>query len=305
MKAPLIQLCRQLLVVRILTDAQTPVRADSLFEKLDYSCFCRGIDYPATTRTRSRLLQRDIKSIDENLHITIRHLPNQGYAIIEEENGAEISFHKLFADFDMLTSIQPELRVSEYILPEHHRGQASNNLFPCLDSIKRQKMVEFDYHIVRRNISSHFCVSPYFLKENQERWYLIADDKGIVKLFALDRMKNLEISETSFERDNKVDPNKMFEHCYGIWNDPEIPVEEIVLSYSALDGEFLKTNPLHKSQEVLEDTPDTFKIKVNLRITNDFVMALLSRSNSLEVISPNHLRNRLRDIAEACARRNS
>ena len=97
---------------------------------------------------------------------------------------------------------------------------------------------------------------------------------------------------------------ELFRDCYGIWNQPDIPVEEIVLKYDALDGKFLKSVPLHHSQQVLVDNADEFRIKVRLRITNDFVMELLSRSRSLEVISPLHLRERVRKIYEEALKRN-
>ena len=80
--------------------------------------------------------------------------------------------------------------------------------------------------------------------------------------------------------------------------------EEIELSYDALDGYFLKSVPLHHSQKILVDTPDKFRISLRLRITNDFVMALLSRSRSLTVIKPQSLRQRVREVYEEALRRN-
>ena len=54
----------------------------------------------------------------------------------------------------------------------------------------------------------------------------------------------------------------------------------------------------------MTDNADEFRIKVHLRITNDFVMELLSRSRSLEVISPPHLRERVRKVYEEALKRN-
>ena len=95
-----------------------------------------------------------------------------------------------------------------------------------------------------------------------------------------------------------------FKDCYGIWNQPSIPVEEVELKYDALDGKFLKSCPLHHSQQILVDDKDEFRITVRLRITNDFVMELLSRSRSLEVIRPQHLRERIRQVYEEALKRN-
>ncbi|MBP3750816.1 MAG: WYL domain-containing protein, partial [Prevotella sp.] len=89
------------------------------------------------------------------------------------------------------------------------------------------------------------------------------------------------------------------------WNDPKMPIEDIELSYDALDGRFLKSVPLHHSQRILVDNDEEFRISLRLRITNDFVMELLSRSRSLTVIRPQSLRERVRKVYEEALKRNS
>ena len=84
-----------------------------------------------------------------------------------------------------------------------------------------------------------------------------------------------------------------------------LPVEEVILQYDNRDGYFLKAMPLHHTQRVLVDDGKVFKISVHVKITNDFVMALLSRSRSLEVIAPMHLRKRMMDVYREALVRNS
>lgn len=164
--------------------------------------------------------------------------------------------------------------------------------------------MEFDYNLVRHGVKRRYTVNPCFLKENQQRWYVGALDRRELKLFSLDRISNLEImSDSTFERP-EIDVEAQWKDCYGIWDNLENPVEEIVLRYSALDGNFIKGVPLHHSQKVLSDTDEEFVISVRLRISNDFIMVLLSRSKSVEVIEPLHLRQTIRDISAACAERN-
>lgn len=134
-------------------------------------------------------------------------------------------------------------------------------------------------------------VRPYFLKESLGLWYLLGFEAGEraeakLKLFAVDRITNLETCDETFRRDTSIDSHKLFLHSYGIWDDERIPVEHVVLFYSPLDGKFLKTTPLHRSQQILADNDEEFRISLDIRITNDFVMALLARSTSLTVISP-------------------
>lgn len=147
---------------------------------------------------------------------------------------------------------------------------------------------------------------PYFLKESQQRWYLIGydvDDK--LKAFGLDRFSSLRILFWErFKRDDTIDIPALFRESYGIWNNPEDPVEEIVIKYDALDGAFVKTMPLHTTQELLDDTPDGITIRLRLRITNDFVMALLTRSRSVEVVKPTSLRKQVYKVYQEALERN-
>ena len=53
------------------------------------------------------------------------------------------------------------------------------------------------------------------------------------------------------------------------------------------------------------DNDEEFRVSLRLRITNDFVMALLSRSASLTVIKPLSLRTRLREIYKDAIQRNN
>lgn len=133
---------------------------------------------------------------------------------------------------------------------------------------------------------------------------MAVDSGGVLKTYGVDRIVNLRVLEKEFKRDKNIDPDKLFKDSFGIWDSPDIPVEEIELSYSPLDGKFLKNNPLHHSQEVLADTPEEFRIRLRLKITNDFIMALLSRSKSLTVVKPQSLRLTIKDIYERELERN-
>lgn len=300
------QIWRQLLVVSKIKSAGS-IPADDLFAELEVACEVRGFSYPSVRSARARMLQRDIRVIDAEMHIQIKYVTNKGYTITETEQGAPIDYETLFADFDMLTAIQPDVKISEYILPEHHRGKGSDNLFHILQAIKSCTVISFDYVFVRNNdkMRRYSGLHPYFLKENQERWYLVAQDEGKLKVFGLDRIKNLFTTGETFLRDANIKSEDLFRHSYGIWDDPDTPVEYVELKYDALDGKFLKSLPLHHSQRVLADNDEEFRISLNIKITNDFRMALLSRSRSLEVISPESLREYIHDIARGCAERNN
>lgn len=254
-----------------------------------------------------KTLERDLKNIEEAFGLTIGFDKKyQRYTIKEDLSTPNERFEELLFNFDLLNELDSNSPLRSFVLAEHHRPPHNENLVRLLTVIRQQHPIQFTYEDYRKNCS--FVVSkahPHYLKESQGRWYLLAFNEGILKSYAIERISDLNIiGHESFKRSMKINVAELYRDCYGIWNDERMPVEDIELSYSALDGHFLKSLPLHHSQRILIDTQEEFRIALRLRITNDFVMALLSRSTSLTVIKPESLRNRLRDIYREALKRN-
>ncbi len=254
-----------------------------------------------------KTLERDFKHIEEAFGLTIGYDMQRGrYVIKEDLSNAEERLEELLFNFDLLNELDRQSPLRSYVLAEHHRPPHSNNMLVLLAAIRKQHPVRFAYEDYRKE--SVFVVEhalPHYLKESQGRWYLLAYNDGVLKTYGIERMNELCLMEDeTFARRNIINVAELFSECYGIWNDEQIPIEDIELSYSPLDGRFLKSLPLHHSQHILIDDDQEFRIALRLRITNDFVMALLSRSTSLTVIKPESLRNRVRDIYREALRRN-
>lgn len=255
-----------------------------------------------------RTLQRDFNEIEEmfGIHICFDKKHN-GYYIDEEDDLKTEQYNRLLLNFDLLNAIDSTSNLHTYVLAEHHRPADNACLPQLIKAIKFSHPVSFRYVYVREGEKiREKKVRPHYLKEDQQRWYLLAYDNNILKTFSVACIRDLTVlyGET-FNRNMDINVDELFKDSYGIWNQADLPVEDIELSYSALDGSFLKSVPLHSSQEVLVDNQDEFRIKLRLRITNDFVMALLARSNSLTVLRPEHLRERIRKVYEEALRRNS
>lgn len=253
-----------------------------------------------------RTLQRDFGRIGELFGIEILSKSKKGYYIAEVFGDTYGNYEELLWDFDLMSAIDADSGLSKYVLAEHHRPKGSEILPLLIHAVRKNITIEFDYTFVRHNdIVNRKHVCPYFMKESNQRWYLLAMDNEQLKTFGIDRISNLRLMEGSEFIRREIDVDNMFRDCYGIWDQEDIPVEDIVLSYDALDGKFLKSLPIHHSQKILVDTDDEFRISLRLKITNDFVMELLSRSRSLTVLSPESLKKRVRDIYEKALERNT
>lgn len=296
------RLIRYILIIQKLSGKKKFTRAEELMSYLNLQMELRGYDVGLSVRT----LQRDIAEIEAMFDIEIKNRRGEGYFIADKSENTDIRYDELLLNFDLLTSLNNSADVSGFIIPEHHRPKGAESIPALIHAIKNTDVIKFDYKLIHKeNKLISKIVNPHFLKESLGLWYLIAiDDNGNLRNYAVDRISNLEILSSRFKRDESLNPNNMFKNSYGIWDDENIPVEEVELSYSPLDGYFLKATPLHSSQEILVDNQEEFRIKLRIRITNDFVMALLARSNSLTVISPLSLRERINGIYQQALNRN-
>lgn len=296
---PVETLIRYLVTIDKLLYSQSAIPTQELLHYVNNEMDKRGFR-PISLRT----LQRDFVDIDIQFGYTIKSNGYE-YSISRSPGYLAQRFDDLLLDFDLLCALNSDAHLQEYVLAEHHRPIGSRHLSTLIHAIKSTFIVEFDYTLYRKdNEKIHKVVNPHFLKESNQRWYLLAKDGDVLKSFGVDRIENLQLQNRKFIRDNTIDVKALFRDCYGIWNDPTMPVEDIELSYDALDGHFLKSVPLHHSQRILVDTPDEFRIALRLRITNDFVMELLSRSRSLTVIKPLSLRQRVKEVYEKALMRN-
>lgn len=235
------RLIRYILIINKLSGTNKVVPADELIDYLNLQMEIRGYDIGISVRT----IQRDFKDIAEMFEVNIKNRRGYGYYIVETLDNPTCDYDQLLLNFDLLTSVSKDSDVSGYLLPEHHRPKGAENMPLLIDAIKNRLEVRFEYVLVRQDdkvISK--LVKPYFLKESLGLWYLVSlDEKDRLRCYGIDRIINLAQTGTVFKRNDTIEASSLFRHSYGIWDDPSIPVEEIELSYSALDGKFLKAMP--------------------------------------------------------------
>lgn len=296
------RLIRYILIIQKLSGKKKFIPTEELISYLNLQMELRGFEVGLSVRT----LQRDIAEIESMFEIEIKNRRGEGYFIADRTDNTDIRYEELLLNFDLLTSLNHSADVSGFIIPEHHRPKGAESVPALIHAIKNAYVVKFDYKLIRKeNRIISKTVNPHFLKESLGLWYIVAvDEKGNLRNYAVDRISNLEILPTQFKRDESVDPNYMFQNSYGIWDDETIPIEEVELAYSPLDGYFLKATPLHTSQEILVDNDEEFRIRLTIRITNDFVMALLAWSNSLTIVRPQSLREKINEIYQQALKRN-
>lgn len=67
------------------------------------------------------------------------------------------------------------------------------------------------------------------------------------------------------------------------------------MSFEPFQGKYIKTLPLHESQQILVDNDEELKIKLTLYDTHNLVMELLSYGNNIKVIEPKFLVEKIKE----------
>lgn len=65
--------------------------------------------------------------------------------------------------------------------------------------------------------------------------------------------------------------------------------QEVILSFDPVQGKYIKSLPLHESQEIILDNDDELEVKLLLYLTYDFNMELLSYGERVKVLKPDSL----------------
>lgn len=242
-----------------------------------------------------RTFQRDIKEIKTLFGIDIDYDRREKAYYLTGNNGENMNFISMMEHFEVFNMINHTQQQAQFIHVEQRKA-ANIEFVPLLMSaIKQGKKITFTHQKLGKQEKTTKKVAPYGLKEYKNRWYLIAKNelgKPVVLTYALDRIEYPEILEEYFETDVSFDLNAYFQHSFGIIRpDKNDKIQDIILSFTASQGEYIKRLPLHSSQEILLDNASSLKVKLKMFVTYDFEMELLSYGEHVQVLEPASLRN--------------
>jgi len=251
-----------------------------------------------------RTLQRDIKEIRNVFGIDIEYSKSQkGYFISQNEN-ENMNFQRMMEAFDMFNSLNLAQDLTPFIHLEKRRPQGTENLYGLLHAIKNRLQIKFTYQKFWEEELSQRLVEPYALKEFKNRWYIMAKDSkdNNIKSFALDRLTNFEITNQTYQYPDNYSIEQSYRYCFGIISPNDEEPQDIILSFDPFQGKYIKTLPLHDTQQVLVDNDVEMKIKLKLCLTHDLVMELLSFGDNMKVIEPKSLADQIKHAHEKAYR---
>ena len=175
-------------------------------------------------------------------------------------------------------------------------------LTQIIEAMRDSHTLEMSYQSFWNDAPHTFEVAPYCVKVFRQRWYVVAcstsDDR--LRIYALDRIRELRTSEHLFVLPKDFDPQAYFADSFGIAVDENYKPEQIQVRVSGIQRQYIRTLPLHASQQETEITDDSSIFEFYLRPTLDFQQELLKHAantdSQIEVLQPQWLREEMKRI---------
>lgn len=168
-------------------------------------------------------------------------------------------------------------------------------LEPILQALQQNKELD----IVYENFAGKKyigAIQPLCIKLFKRRWYVLARfPEGKMRIFSLDRLKILNLTENAFVYPSDFYPSAYFDNFYGILVTDGKPEKVVIRAYDELPG-YLRSLPLHPTQHELETKDGHTDFCLRLVPTFDFIQEILLHRDQLEVIAPQSLRNEIASI---------
>ena len=184
----------------------------------------------------------------------------------------------------------------ERLIVENQPSSSRHHLFALLEAMKENRIVVLEYHSFKHAESIFIELAPYFVKMHNNRWYLYGVAKADkLKLYALDRIKSLEIKEQCFDVPIDFSPSETLHNAFGVTIYDHIPPTTITLRAYKDQYKYLDSLPLHHSQRIVDKCDEYATYELYATPTPEFYHEILRQGARLEVISPKKVRDELRN----------
>ena len=172
-------------------------------------------------------------------------------------------------------------------------------LAPIIEALRDEYAIQITHQGFGKAYPSTYLVEPYCLKMFKQRWYVLAYSPGTddMRVYGLDRIQAIEPTQQKYTLPKDFDAEHFFQNTYGVSGMDEEP-ETVEIKIEAYQANFLRTLPLHSSQEEIERQEQFSIFRFNIVPTFEFIQELRKHGSVLEVLQPQWLRDEFRKELE-------
>ncbi len=217
------------------------------------------------------------------------------------ENAQEIDrntlIHWLLNSISISNMIRNSASIKDRIILENILS-AQKFLGDIVDAMRENLVLLVSYLPFDKDKAFEIELQPYFVKMFNRLWYIFgrSADSEVVKVYALDRIEKLIITDRLFELPKDFSPDNHLYDFYGVIRIEAIKPIDIVIKAFGNHPKYLRSLPLHHSQNEIETSADYSLFKYRLAPTYDFYQDIFSRREQVEIVSPPDVRDEFKRI---------
>ena len=172
--------------------------------------------------------------------------------------------------------------------------ESLHNFKTVLNAIQLKVSTTFNHYSFYHLKQEEYTLKPYFLKQYQNRWYVIGETEKGYRTFGIDRIENISMGTKKFKAKTEEAIDK-FSNVIGL-NYEDHKLEKIQLSFHPSQRPYLLSLPLHRSQKEINLEDDTsFDIELLIHPNFEFRQQVLKYGSLVKVIEPRWLAEEIKE----------
>ena len=173
------------------------------------------------------------------------------------------------------------------------------------NAINNKQSLTVNYQGYKQDYPTQIIISPWFLKQYNNRWFLFAYNHSYCCLsnFAIDRISSVCESTELFVTNHRIDFEEYFEDVVGVSVKDNAPIEKVIINVSNEVWPYIESKPLHGSQKTISKTDNGKVIELTVQINYELIALLFSYMDAIEIIEPLDLRERFKIISDSLTKK--
>ncbi len=185
----------------------------------------------------------------------------------------------------------------KYILLDNNKNfKGSEFLNSLYQSIKEREVLKINYKPFDAEEPIEFTKHPYFLKEYNNRWYLVGwnEEQQRITNFGLERIQSIEkVENHEFISKYRREALNLYDNIVGVTKPDNSKLEEIHLWLHPQAAPYILTKPIHQTQKVIKSNKNETIISLKLIVNFEFRKFILSQGSRIKVLKPKSLKDEI------------
>ncbi|XOV94268.1 MAG: helix-turn-helix transcriptional regulator [Bacteroidota bacterium] len=159
------------------------------------------------------------------------------------------------------------------------------------NAILYKKPLIIHYQSFKSTEPKAFEISPFYLKQHNNRWFLFGQVERFpgLTVLSLDRIEAIKETKTAYIQNTSYDFDEYFEDIIGVTKPEGQECEKITLWFSPSQSPYIKTKPLHGTQKQRFNEDGSSEVTIEVISNFELQQLILSYGEHCRVLGPDNL----------------